>query len=171
MSLHRQNGFTLIELMVTIAVMAIVAAIAFPSFQSTIRSNRVASTNNEILGLLNLARSEAIRSNRGGGVCGSSDGVSCDGSWSGGMLAYADVNGDGALSSGETVLRFVGGNPKLKITGPSAVVAFDGRGRRRASSDQEILLQPDVCSQGAPHKRTLMVNASGQIRSTKDACP
>lgn len=117
MSLRREIGFTLIELMVTIAVVAVLAAIAFPSFQSTIRSSRVSSTNNEVLGLLSLARSEAIRSNRGGGVCGSSDGASCDGGWSGGMLAFADANGDGALSAGETVLRFVSGNPKLKITG------------------------------------------------------
>ena len=98
MSLRRQNGFTLVELMVTVAVLAIVAAIAFPSFQGTLRSNRVASANNEVLGLLSLARSEAIRSNRGGGVCGSSDGASCDGSWSAGMLAFTDTDGDGTMS-------------------------------------------------------------------------
>ncbi|MEN4955235.1 MULTISPECIES: GspH/FimT family pseudopilin [Stenotrophomonas] len=171
MSLRRQNGFTLIELMVTVAVVAILAAIAFPSFQGTIRSSRVSSTNNEILGLLSLARSEAIRSNRGGGVCGSSDGASCDGAWSSGMLAFADASGDGVMSSGETVLRFVSGNPKLKITGPSDEIAFDGRGRRRASADQDVLLEPDVCSGGALHKRTVTVNASGQIRSAKEACP
>ncbi|KAA3597687.1 GspH/FimT family pseudopilin [Stenotrophomonas maltophilia] len=171
MSLRREIGFTLIELMVTIAVVAVLAAIAFPSFQSTIRSSRVSSTNNEVLGLLSLARSEAIRSNRGGGVCGSSDGASCDGGWSGGMLAFADANGDGALSAGETVLRFVSGNPKLKITGPATEIAFDGRGRRRASAEQDVRLEPDVCSKGAVHKRTLTVNASGQIRSTKEACP
>lgn len=170
MSLRRQYGFTLVELMVTVAVLAIVAAIAFPSFQGTLRSNRVASANNEVLGLLSLARSEAIRSNRGGGVCGSSDGASCDGSWFAGMLAFTDTDGDGTMSSEETVLRFVSGSPKLQLSGPSEEVAFDGRGRRRAASDQSILLEPDVCSKGALDKRTLTVNASGQIRSTKETC-
>ena len=171
MSLRRPNGFTLVELMVALIVLAVLATIAFPSFQSTIRSNRVVSAHNELIGLLNLARSDAIRNNRGGGVCGSSDGASCDGSWSGGMLAFADTNGDGEMSSGETVLRFVNGSLKLTVSGPSEVIAFDGRGRRRASTDQQILLEPDVCSKDALHKRTLTVNASGQIRSTKEACP
>ncbi|WP_303638583.1 MULTISPECIES: GspH/FimT family pseudopilin [Stenotrophomonas] len=170
MSLRRSNGFTLVELMVTIAVVAILSTLAYPSFQSTIRSNRVTTINNEIIGLVNLARSEAVRSNRGGGICGSSDGSTCDGTWSGGMLAFADADRDGQLSSGETVLRYVGGNPKLQISGPSAEIAFDGRGRRVAVADQQIELQPDTCSKGAMNRRTLTVNASGQIRSIKEAC-
>lgn len=61
MSLRRQNGFTLVELMVTVAVLAILSTIAYPSFQSTIRSNRVATTTNELIASLALARSEAIK--------------------------------------------------------------------------------------------------------------
>lgn len=66
MSLRRQNGFTLVELMVTVAVLAILSTIAYPSFQSTIRSNRVATTTNELIASLALARSEAIKNTRGG---------------------------------------------------------------------------------------------------------
>ena len=169
MSLRRQNGFTLVELMVTVAVLAIVAAIAFPSFGALsapigLRRQTMKS------GPAQPARSEAIRSNRGGGVCGSSDGASCDGNWSAGMLAFTDTDGDGTMSSEETVLRFVSGSPKLQLSGPSEEIAFDGRGRRRAASDQSIQLEPDVCSKGALDKRTLTVNASGQIRSSKETC-
>ena len=66
MSLRRQNGFTLVELMVTVAVLAILSTIAYPSFQSTIRSNRVATTTNELIASLALARSEAIKNTHGG---------------------------------------------------------------------------------------------------------
>ena len=75
MSKRQVTGFTLIELLVTISIMAILLTIALPSFQGSMRSNRVATTSNELLASLSLARSEAIRSTRGGGVCASADGA------------------------------------------------------------------------------------------------
>ncbi len=74
MSLRRADGFTLVELMVTVAMLAILSAIAFPSFQSTLRSNRVATATNEMIAAIALARSEAVRNNRGSSICASSDG-------------------------------------------------------------------------------------------------
>lgn len=118
MSLRRQNGFTLIELMVTLTVFVILASIAYPSFRSMIRSNRLATANNEVIALTNLARSEAIRNNRGGGLCGSTDGQACDGEWSKGLLAWSDLDADGVLGSNDSVLRFSLGNPQLSVVGP-----------------------------------------------------
>ena len=61
MSDDRANGFTLLELMVTIAVLAIISTIAIPSFQSMIDSRRVNGVALEIVGDLRLARTEAMR--------------------------------------------------------------------------------------------------------------
>lgn len=170
MSLRRSFGFTLVELMVTIAVVAILAAIAFPSFQTTLRTNRVAAANNEILGLVNLARSEAIRSGRGGGVCGSATGAECDGQWALGLLAFSDPDGEGTLGEAGAALRFVAVNPDMQITGPEEEIAFDGRGRRRASSDQIVALRPETCTEDMEQQRELVINASGQLRSIKETC-
>ena len=59
----RPHGFTLVELMVTVAVMGIIAVIAVPSFTNLIRNNRVTSAANEMVALLQTARAAAI-SNR-----------------------------------------------------------------------------------------------------------
>lgn len=170
MSLRRQNGFTLIELMVTLTVFVILASIAYPSFRGMIRSNRLATANNELIALANLARSEGIRNSTGGGVCGSADGKACDGDWSKGVLAWSDVDGDGQMGSNDVALRFSQGNSQLSVVGPpGAVIAFDGRGRRRAVADQTLVLSPDACKAGES-KSTMTINQSGQVRVTKGTC-
>lgn len=58
----KPHGFTLVELLVVIVVIAIIASVAIPSFQNMIRTNAVASQNNELVALIQFARSEAIRS-------------------------------------------------------------------------------------------------------------
>lgn len=166
---NRQSGFTLIELMVTLAVAAILLGLALPSFQSSLRSNRVATATNDMLASISLARSEAIRSTRGGGVCSSNDGAACNGSWADGWLVWADANGNGALDGGETVLKYSRGDARLGATGPGAVVAFDSRGRRRAGADQTLTLKPSECG-GQPLQRTLTINAAGQVRTAKGSC-
>lgn len=59
-----QRGVTLIELMIALSIVAIVAAIAIPSFQDLVERNRLSTSSNELLGLLQLARAEAIKTNR-----------------------------------------------------------------------------------------------------------
>ena len=57
---EKENGFTLIELMVTIAVMAIIAMMAAPSFIQMVRSNQLRSDTRDFVDLLSETRSEAI---------------------------------------------------------------------------------------------------------------
>lgn len=76
-------GFTMIELMITIALVAIMISLAYPSFVSVVNSNRLAGATNDLVGDLQYARSEAIRRNTRVTACASSDGSTCSGSdWS-----------------------------------------------------------------------------------------
>lgn len=172
MPARHNSGFTLIELMVVIGIVAILLAIALPSFQGTLRSNRVATATNELIASLALARSDAIRSTRGAGVCPSADGATCgDASvWSQGWLVWGDSNGDGILSAGETVLRYSKLNPKLTATATGgAVIAFDPRGLRMGGAAEAVTLQPDECG-GQPLSRAITVSATGQAKVAKGAC-
>lgn len=101
--MKRQYGVTLIELMVTLAILAIVAAIAIPSFQSTVRTNRLASTGNEILGFYQQARGEAIRNNRRVVVAiDSAPDINLN---EGHLTLFVDENRNQAEDTGETRLR------------------------------------------------------------------
>jgi len=93
-----QSGFTLLELMVVIAMMGVLVAVGIPSFNSMLTTNEMADTTNELILSLRKARAEAISSGRNTIVCSSTDGVTCSGAagnWNQGWLVMVDRNIDG----------------------------------------------------------------------------
>ncbi len=101
----RQPGFTLIELMVTIAIAAILLTIGVPSFQGLFNRNQVATVTNDFMSALNLARSEAAKGGATTQLCMSNNQSTCTGNsgWSNGWIVWADRNNNGALDNGELV--------------------------------------------------------------------
>lgn len=91
---HRQTGFTFMELMLTIVILAILATIAVPNFQSALQNNRLTGQANEIVAALQFARSEALKRGLPVEMCASSDGATCGGNWNQGWMVFADLPGD-----------------------------------------------------------------------------
>lgn len=102
-----QRGFTLLELMMAIAVLAVVVGFAAPNFLSTIRANRIVTDNNELISTLVFARSEAIKRGRRVTICPSADQATCSttGAWEQGWIAFLDVTNPGTVDGGDTVLQ------------------------------------------------------------------
>lgn len=121
----KQRGFSIVELMMTLAVAGVLIATAAPSFVNTIRENRLTSQTNEVLGALALARSEgAKRSSVTITLCPSSDGTTCADttSWENGWIIMVDADADRVLDAadGDMVVKYfqpLSGDNTLRTSG------------------------------------------------------
>src|ERR1700746_2558911 len=86
-SIRRQRGFTLVELMVAIAVLAVLLVLAAPSFTNASLPSKLRSLANSLRGASQLARSEAIKRDAVVTLCVSANGATCGaGNWSQGWI-------------------------------------------------------------------------------------
>lgn len=125
------HGFTLIELMITLALAAIILTLGVPSFTETIRTNRVATQVNELVTALNLARSEAIKRATAVTVCASADQATCSGSndWRTGWIVVTDDNTNTTGSPSENTVVRVWGALKGWPTTTGAPITYATRAR------------------------------------------
>ena len=162
------KGFTLVELLITLVILGFLIALALPSFTNSLRSNRVATTSNEVLASLSLARSEAIKGIGTAGVCPSTDGTSCTSAatdWSGGWLVWRqERTATGVVTVG---VRYVQAKTKMSVTGPAGGVEFTTQGRSKNGVGSIGLAPSDG---GTDYSRCVRVSASGQARVVKAAC-
>jgi type IV fimbrial biogenesis protein FimT len=106
----KTHGFTLVELLVTLAVASILLTVGVPSMRDMIRNNQLTATTNLFVSSLNIARSEAIKQGRNANVCVSDTPVqnSCSGTdWGLGWLVWVDINQNGVLDYPAEVIRTV----------------------------------------------------------------
>lgn len=102
-----QRGFTLTELMVVIAIVAILMGIGVPSYKYISNSYRMTGEVNGLLGDAQFARSEAIKEGQPVILCTSNDGATCAGvtTWQAGWIVCVDLNANNTCDAGEPVLR------------------------------------------------------------------
>jgi type IV fimbrial biogenesis protein FimT len=166
---RRVAGFTLGELMLTLLILVVVAALAAPSYREIIRSARLTTQIHDFSAALNLARSEAVKRGYKVTVCPSTDQATCAGGtqWETGWIVFVDVDGDQTVDTSDTrevVLRAtpaLASGYTLRGTASSSVathVTADPKGQ--LSDTGEFML----CENLAPNPaRAVLVTMVGRI--------
>jgi type IV fimbrial biogenesis protein FimT len=180
----RSRGFTLLELMMTVAVLGVLLAIGVPSFTETIRNNRTAAQANELVLALNVARSEASKRGLPVTICAADAArTGCAGAtasdWGNGWLVFLDQGAAGTIDAGA-------GDVVLQTSRPvsdglqlgSNNLGFVRFGRSGALTNAAAIpvgaaavtfgLQHEHCS-GA-NRRVIAIDRTGRTNLTKSAC-
>lgn len=167
--MRRHGGFSITELMVVVAIVAILLGIGAPSYRYITNSYRMSAEVNGLLGDLQYARAEAIREGQYVTACVSNDGVSCTGDtdWAKGWIVFSDVNNNQTVTAG--VLRvqgaFTGTTPDTFIADSNVTaVTYNREGFATTAAgfpDTTIRLHEQTSS--AAYTRCLWVTPVGML--------
>jgi type IV fimbrial biogenesis protein FimT len=156
------RGFTLVELMATLAIAAIVLTAGVPSFATMIRNNQMTTNVNQFLTYLNYTRSEALKRGRSTTLCPSTDGNNCLGSWQGSLLIFVDNNNDGVHDATEERLKVadqVTNAITIKASLVTVRITFDASG---IPNNKGFFTLCD--SRGASYARAIIISSTGRAQ-------
>lgn len=172
--MKKNSGFTLLELIITVAVISLVMAFAIPSMTTFNQNDRLTTNINALVGHLAYARSEAVKTSQQVSLCSSSDAATCTGTgWEQGWMIYADANGNGAFNAGtETILRaqqaLDGGNTLTATGAIGSQVTYDYRGFATTTTGSFLLCD----ARPGPWGKTVTITNTGRVRSEAGStCP
>lgn len=166
--MKRAAGFTLIELMITLVVAAVLMGVAIPAMAGLVFRTQLSTATNELGSQLALARTEAVNRGRTAALCGSSTGFACDGQWNRGFAVWVDADRDGTPDANE-FLRFFQQPGNIGLTAAVAEVAFDARGRR-VGADPAFVMEHEQCSDSRALSNAIAVGGTGRMQMTGRAC-
>lgn len=167
------RGLSLIEVLIVIAIAAILLGIGVPNLQTFILNNRLASSTHEFYTALQFARSEAVR--RQTQVALVHGGAAGSGNWGAGWTMFVDANGNGVQDAGEETLRAGAAlEAPLTLYGSANFanfIAFDASGRLATAGGGAFVIchGANLVEDGQSRSRAVLVNGAGRVRLALDA--
>lgn len=180
MNIHSrfQRGFSLIELLMTVAILGVLAGLAAPSFVSLIRSNRLTSAANDMLGAVGLARSEALKRGQRVVLCKSTDSSTCNNSasWGDGWIVFLDADNDSIRTvASEALLRVGQSNDGVtsSVTGATVAnyISFTSRGAARTTAGAVQSGTITLCISGQKERQLDLVGSGRASIVQGGVCP
>lgn len=144
---YKSEGFTILELLIGVTILAITMALAAPNFIDIVKNNRIAGASSDFIGALQLAKTESASSVRPVSICKSNnDGDKCvgGGDWQQGWLVFTDLDADGNLDGDDTII-FVNQALDDQITfggtaGVDDSITFNPSGTTSLTSTETLIL-------------------------------
>lgn len=162
---HASRGYSLYELLMTVALMSLVLTLGIPSLSGTVARNRISVEIDALFHAIHLARKESIMRRRVVSICPSRDGVDCDPGrdWSTGWLMFDNLDYDQPprVDPGEPVLQVHQVPDTIKIT--SNRVGYTLRATQKRATNGTIVVC-DRAARTAP--KALVISYTGRPRVT-----
>lgn len=158
------RGLSALELLVVLAVAAILSTVAYPALQDLILTSRTRALALQMLTHLNLGRTTAIA--RGQRVAVSPIGER----WQDGWRVHLDPNSNGVWDEGEEVIAWHRGAPNIDVRANGAMqryVLFDPTGRPVQTNSAFLAGSIIICAQPRSASTSLVMNASGRVRTDR----
>jgi len=164
MSKRDQTGFTALELIVTMAIIAILLTMGVPAVENYSWNLRMKTTMDQLQTDLNLARGHAISHNNQTVICPANDSSDCSGqsAWQNGWIVFTDINGDRQKQDSEPLHRHAGTVSLLSISSSRSRNYLRFYPNGSAPGSNVTILFCDT--RGAAHAGTITVSNSGRIR-------
>lgn len=168
---RKTDGYTLIELLITVAIAGILLTVGIPGFNSLIKESRQTTLRNEFNTYYFYARNEAVKRRTPITLCPqNADGTNCDSSkpWGDGWIIFVDSNNDGDKDSGELILKAHEAiHRDINIVASSTAIRVNERGFNLATS---IFTFCD--SRGSNFTQTKYITKAGriQVSDTHQTC-
>jgi type IV fimbrial biogenesis protein FimT len=149
------TGFTLVEMLVVLALGAILTVLAVPSFQTLLLNRRVQVAVDALAGDLRFARGEAIKRSARVTICASLDGASCQGAgglWKNGWIVFVPTAASGSFTAGDEIVRVQG-----------AMSSIDSIAAANGTTLPQFIYEPTGWAKAAA--QTFIVTPSGSASS------